>query len=75
MDYLITVYPTMYRKYLVKNVKTIEEAWDTYFSSDYDYDAMLVDEEFIGDDGEVDIELVTPELRRVYNRLEDTDDN
>ena len=66
MDYLITVYPTMYRKYLVQDVKTKEEAWDVYFSNDYDYDAMLVDEEFIGDDGEVDIELLTPELRRVY---------
>ena len=74
MDYLITVYPTMYRKYLVQDVKTKEEAWDVYFSNDYDYDAMLVDEEFIGDDGEVDIELLTPELRRVYG-LEDTNDN
>ena len=71
MDYLITVYPTMYRKYLVQDVKTKEEAWDVYFSNDYDYDAMLVDEEFIGDDGEVDIELLTPELRRVYGLEEE----
>ena len=66
MDYLITVYPTMYRKYLVQDVKTKEEAWDVYFSNDYDYDAMLIKEEFIGEDRKVDIELLTPELRRVY---------
>jgi len=66
MDYVITTYPTMYRRYLVQDVKTIEEAWDKYYSDDYDYNAMLVDEEYINDDGEVEIELVTPELRRTY---------
>ena len=66
MDYVITTYPTMYRRYLVQDVKTIEEAWDKYYSEDYDYNAMLVDEEYINDDGEVEIELVTPELRRTY---------
>ena len=66
MNYLITTYPTMYRRYLVKDVKSIDEAWDMYYSNDYDYNAMLVDEEFIGDDGEVEIELITPELRRQY---------
>ena len=66
MDYIITAYPTMYRRYLVQDVKTIEEAWDKYYSDDYDYNAMLVDEEYINDDGEVEIELVTPELRRTY---------
>ena len=71
MDYVITTYPTMYRRYLVQDVKTIEEAWDKYYSDDYDYNAMLVDEEYINDDGEVEIELVTPELRRTY-RLEET---
>ena len=66
MDYVITTYPTMYRRYLVQDVKTIEEAWDKYYSDDYDYNAMLVDEEYINDDGEVEIELVTPEIRRTY---------
>ena len=66
MDDVITTYPTMYRRYLVQDVKTIEEAWDKYYSDDYDYNAMLVDEEYINDDGEVEIELVTPELRRTY---------
>ena len=66
MDYVITTYPTMYRRYLVQDVKTIEEAWDKYYSDDYDYNTMLVDEEYINDDGEVEIELVTPELRRTY---------
>ena len=66
MDYIITTYPTVYRRYLVQDVKTIEEAWDKYYSDDYDYNAMLVDEEYINDDGEVEIELVTPELRRTY---------
>jgi len=66
MDYVITTYPTMYRRYLVQDVKGVEEAWDKYYSDDYDYNAMLVDEEYINDDGEVEIELVTPELRRTY---------
>jgi hypothetical protein len=66
MDYLITTYPTMYRRYLVKDVNTIEEAWDVYYSPDYDYNAMFLDEEFIGDDDGVEIELLTPELRSVY---------
>jgi len=71
MDYIITTYPTVYRRYLVQDVKSIEEAWDMYYSNDYDYDAMLVDEEFTGDDGEGEIELITPELRIQYG-LEDT---
>jgi hypothetical protein len=66
MDYLITTYPTMYRRYLVKDVNTIEEAWDVYYSPDYDYNAMFLDEEFIGDDDGVEIELLTPELRDTY---------
>ena len=66
MDYIITAYPTMYRRYLVKDVDSIVAAWDKYYSDDYDYNAMLVDEEFIGDDGDVDIELLTPELRIQY---------
>ena len=62
MDYLITAYPTMYRRYLIKDVKTKEEAWDKYFEELPD----PIDEEFLGDDGDVDIELLTPELRRQY---------
>jgi len=62
MDYIITAYPTMYRRYLVKDVKSIDEAWDKYFEELPD----PIDEEFIGDDGDVDIELLTPELRRQY---------
>ena len=62
MDYIITAYPTMYRRYLVKDVKSIDEAWNKYFEELPD----PIDEEFIGDDGDVDIELLTPELRRQY---------
>ena len=62
MDYIITAYPTMYRRYLVKDVKSINEAWDKYFEELPD----PIDEEFIGDDGDVDIELLTPELRIQY---------
>ena len=62
MDYIITAYPTMYRRYLVKDVKSIDEAWDKYFEELPD----PIDEEFIGDDGDVDIELLTPELRIQY---------
>ena len=62
MDYIITAYPTMYRRYLVKDVKSIDEAWNKYFEELPD----PIDEEFIGDDGDVDIELLTPELRIQY---------
>ena len=62
MDYIITAYPTMYRRYLVKDVKDIEEAWDKYYRELPD----PIDEEFMGDDGDVEIELLTPELRSVY---------
>ena len=62
MDYIITAYPTMYRRYLVKDVKSIDEAWNKYFEELPE----PIDEEFIGDDGDVDIELLTPELRRQY---------
>ena len=62
MDYIITAYPTMYRRYLVKDVKDIEEAWDKYYAELPD----PIDEEFIGDDGDVEIELLTPELRIQY---------
>ena len=59
MDYIITAYPTMYRRYLVKDVQDIDEAWDKYYRELPD----PIDEEFIGDDGDVEIELLTPELR------------
>jgi len=62
MDYLITTYPTMYKRYLVKDVNTVEEAWDKYYES---YEEPI-DEEYIGDDGEIEIELLTPELRTQY---------
>jgi hypothetical protein len=62
MDYLITAYPTMYRRYLVEDVNTIEEAWDKYYAELPD----PIEEEFMGDDGDVEIELLTPELRSVY---------
>ena len=74
MDYIITTYPTSYRRYLVKDVNNKEEAWDVYFSNDYDYDAMLLDEDYMGDDGAVEIELVTPELQTMYG-LGDNDDD
>jgi len=64
MDYVITTYPTMYRRYLVQDVKTIEEAWDKYYGVGF-FDEPI-DEEYIGDDGEVEIELLTPELRIQY---------
>ena len=64
MDYLITTYPTMYSRYLIKDVDTIDEAWDKYYSVDFSEEP--IEEEYIGDDGEVEIELLTPELRRTY---------
>jgi hypothetical protein len=64
MDYLITVYPTMYRRYLVKDVKGVDEAWDKYYGVDFFEEP--IDEEYIGDDGDVEIELLTPELRIQY---------
>jgi len=66
MDYIITTYPMMYKRYLVQDVNSFDEAWDMYYSNDYDYDAMLVDEEFMGDDGDIEIELVTPKLKIQY---------
>ena len=66
MDYIITTYPMMYKRYLVQGVNSFDEAWDMYYSNDYDYDAMLVDEEFMGDDGDIEIELVTPKLKIQY---------
>ena len=52
----------MYRRYLVKDVQDIDEAWDKYYRELPD----PIDEEFIGDDGDVEIELLTPELRIQY---------
>ena len=62
MDYIITAYPTMYRRYLVKDVDSIVATWDKYYTELPD----PIDEEFIGDDGDVEIELLTPELRIQY---------
>ena len=36
MDYIITAYPTMYRRYLVKDVQDIDEAWDKYYRDNYE---------------------------------------
>ena len=52
----------MYRRYLVKDVDSIVAAWDKYYTELPD----PIDEEFIGDDGDVEIELLTPELRIQY---------
>ena len=59
MDYIITTYPTLYRRYLVKDVNTIDEAWEKYYNA---WDSPLVDEDYVGDDGDIEIELLTPEL-------------
>jgi len=69
MEYIITAYPTMYRRYLIQEVDTIDEAWDKYYTELPD----PIDEEFMGDDGDVEIELLTPELRIQYG-LEGIDD-
>ena len=52
----------MYRRYLVKDVDSIVAAWDKYYTELPD----PIDEEFIGDDGDVEIELLAPELRIQY---------
>jgi hypothetical protein len=62
MDYIITAYPTMYIRYLVKDVTSEEEAWDKY----YNEQPNSIDEDYFGDDGDIEIELVTPELQRMY---------
>ena len=53
----------MYRRYLVKDVDTIDEAWEKYYNT---WDSPLVDEDYVGDDGDIEIELLTPELRIQY---------
>jgi hypothetical protein len=63
MDYIITTYPTLYRRYLVQNVNNEDEAWTKYYADlpepiDEDY----VD--FVENDTE--IELVTPYLKTLY---------
>ena len=73
MDYIITIYPTMYRRYLIEDVDSEPDALDKYYSNNYDYTSMLIDEEETGDDGEVEVELLTPELRRVYGLGEESD--
>ena len=62
MDYIIITYPTMCKRYLVKDVTSEEEAWDKYYET---YEEPI-EEEYIGDDGEIEIELLTPELRIHY---------
>ena len=63
MDYVITCYPILYRRYLVQDVHNEEEAWEKY--NDLLPDSFA--EESIGiDDGEADIELLTPVLRIQY---------
>ena len=62
MDYIITTYPMMYRRYLVQDVNSFDEAWDKY----YEETLNLIDEEFMGDDGDIEIELVTPKLKIQY---------
>jgi len=68
MDYIITTYPTMSRKYLVKDVKSIDEARDKYYST---WNTPLVDEDYPDDDGDIEIELLTPELRIQYGLEEE----
>ena len=62
MDYIIITYPTLYRRYLVKDVSSEEEAWDKYYKELPD----PIDEDYYDDDGDAQIELVTPELRIQY---------
>ena len=54
----------MYRRYLVKDVKSIDEAWDKYYAVGFFKEP--IDEDYVGDDGDIDIELLTPELRIEY---------
>ena len=63
-DYIITTYPTMYRRYLVKDVTSEEEAWDKYY--EFGDICPLIDEDYVGDDGDIELELLTPELRIRY---------
>ena len=62
MDYIITTYPTLYRRYLVKDVTSEDEAWEKYYKEQ----PNSIDEDYFGDDGEIEIELVTPNLIRMY---------
>ena len=63
MDYVITSYPIMYRRFLVQDVDNEGEAWDKF----NDLLPEPFDEESLGiDDGEADIELLTPVLRIQY---------
>lgn len=62
MDYVITTYPTLYRRYLVKDVSSEEEAWEKYYKEL----PNSIDEDYYGDDGDIEIELVTPNLLRMY---------
>ena len=68
MDYIITTYPTMYRRYLVKDVNTIDEAWEKY----YEELPNPIDEDYIDSvDSDEEIELVTPELIIQYRLQEE----
>lgn len=63
MDYIISVYPKTYLRYLIHNVNNEVEAWDDFFNN---RDLALVDEGYVDDDEEADIEEATPELRKLY---------
>jgi len=63
MNYIITIYPTLYRRYLIKDVNTIDEAWIKYC----DELPEPIDEDYIDYvDNEAEIELLTPELQIQY---------
>ena len=63
-DYIITVYPTLYRRFLIKDVTSEDEAWDKYNAH---LEEILIDEDYVGADlGEIEIDLVTPEIIQLY---------
>jgi len=63
MDYIITTYPISYCRYLIEGVEDEGEAWEKFF----DWCPDPFDEDYVGDnDGNGEIEIVTPELKRIY---------
>lgn len=62
MDYVITTYPMIYRRYLIHNVKNEDEAWDKYF----EVLPLPFAEDDLSDEWDSEIELATPELKIQY---------
>jgi hypothetical protein len=68
MDYIITTYPVMYRRYLIKDVNNIEEAWTKY----YDKLPKPFDEDYIDFiENDTEIELLTLKVRTIYGLTEE----